>query len=118
MHNTQPRPRVPNRRARQFVERRQPFQGSNLWGQNVATPAGFTDAYVVFSYGTHWPLLIWDGEQWFENTTRFSASTSRHLYYTRPHPPAHVEPMEHQDMCRLLDRLTRQLHLELEPRTA
>jgi len=42
--------------------------------------------YVVFSYGGHWPLFIYDygTKRWFENDDRYSKTTSKHR--TKIHP--------------------------------
>lgn len=71
--------RTTNRQARRYVERRQPFRGSNCFGERVG------DGYVVYSYGRHWPLYIWlpDGG-WYENSSSYSVSTSRHRSQLRP----------------------------------
>lgn len=36
--------------------------------------------YVVYSYGHHWPIFVYDFEtqQWFENSDKFSVTTSKH----------------------------------------
>lgn len=69
--------RIANRDARQYVQRRVAFEGSNLYGTEVG------GRYIVYSYGTHWPLFIWSG-QWYENADKYSSSTSRHRTYCHP----------------------------------
>lgn len=73
---------VTRREARAKVQARHPFRTSN--GQLFArweTPS----LYVVYSYGDHWPLFLWNGTEWFENEDRRSVTTSHHRGYTHPH---------------------------------
>ena len=75
--------KISNSRCRAYVQRHKPFKGSNLY----ATPIDKgTDnhRYVVYSYGEHFPLLIYTRGCWFENEDRPSRTTSRHR--TQAHP--------------------------------
>lgn len=58
------------------VRNRLAFQGNNIYGQWEAAQ----DVYVVYSYGSHWPLAVWvrQWNQWFVNDARYSCTTSRH----------------------------------------
>lgn len=71
--------KIANKNARQYVTERRPFTGSNLFAEQRSG-----DRYIVFSYGHHHPLFLHDGVTWYENTTRFSVSTTRHAHYARP----------------------------------
>ena len=68
-------------RCRQYVTARQAFHNSNrqLYGRHER------GLYVVYSYGEHWPLFIYDGAQWLENSDRTSLTTSKHRTQTHPH---------------------------------
>ena len=70
---------IANRDARGYVERREPFKGSNLWSRWDG------DCYVVYSFDTHHPLFVYDGvaEQWYENMTYASRTTQKHRTQTR-----------------------------------
>lgn len=80
--------KIANSKCRPLVEARTPFQGSNLWGAWLnSTFVESTDKqYVVFSYGNHFPIYIYDQDtqQWFGNKDRFSQSTTRHQSQARP----------------------------------
>jgi hypothetical protein len=72
--------KVANAQCRDLVSRRLPFKGSNLWGDWEG------DIYVVYSYGTHFPLWVYDPSvhQWFGNADRYSVSTSKHRTQSQP----------------------------------
>lgn len=72
--------RITNRHAGAHAGAHTPFQGSNLYGE--ALPGG---GFVVYSYGPHWPLYVWDGCQWYENADRYSNSTTRHAAAAHPY---------------------------------
>ena len=77
--------RTTNKYADDFTTKREPFTASNTWGEWVK------DLYVVYSYGRHFPMFVWDGtvQAWFENTDKYSRSTSKQQGQLRPN--AHVE---------------------------
>lgn len=76
---------VTRQQARPYVQKKHPFRTSN--GQLYAlwpTP----NIYVVYSYGEHWPLFVWDAaaSRWLENEDRHSSTTTtRHRSYAHPH---------------------------------
>ena len=71
-------PRVANSNARKYVQQRKPFQGGNTYG------ACIEDRYVVYSYGAHWPMFVYDDGRWFANSDRYGRTTSKHR--TQLHP--------------------------------
>ena len=82
--------RVSGRDCREFVRERKPFhnsgtnhrhpKGSTLWGEWLND-----NLYVVYSYGTHWPLLVnWRGI-WFSNEEKSSRTTATHVRHTSPY---------------------------------
>lgn len=72
-------PRVANHSAREYVKNRKPFKGSNCWGEKAGP-----DRYVVYSYGTHFPMFVYDSGKWYGNKDRYSRSTNRR--YSQLHP--------------------------------
>jgi hypothetical protein len=80
--------KVANKRCRQYVQQRTPFQGSNLWGvwHNSTLVESNDRHFVVYSYGHHFPLFIYDEatQQWFVNRDKYSQSTTRHQSQARP----------------------------------
>jgi hypothetical protein len=73
--------RIANREAAGFAAGREPFENNNrtLFGSPLRN-----DDYVVYSYGTHWPLYVWLSGRWFENEESYSSTTSRHRIQARP----------------------------------
>ena len=81
--------RVSNNKARQYVNSLDEFQGSNTTGKwlNVANGRDGTNfLYVVYSYGSHFPMYIYDKVQgkWLGNKDKYSQSTTRHQSLLRP----------------------------------
>lgn len=46
--------------------------------------------YVVFSYGEHFPMYVWDSTlgRWFGNRDRYSNTTTKHQSHAHP---GHIE---------------------------
>jgi hypothetical protein len=94
--------RTTNAGSRVFVQARRDFQGANLFGQNRG------NIYVVFSYGEHWPLFIYDkrNNTWFENADRYSSTTSKHRSQSHPltdtvklSKAAMMQKLAHPEVC-------------------
>ncbi len=73
-------PRINNDEMREYVMSRREFYGSNTRGQYIC------DLYVVYSYGEHFPMYIYDTrfDKWYGNGGKYSRSTSRHQSQARP----------------------------------
>ena len=65
-----------NIKARQFVENKIPFTGNNLMGVLIH------GCYVVYSYG-YYPIHVFKDGIWYENTSKYSVTTSKHTSQTR-----------------------------------
>jgi hypothetical protein len=72
------------REAGSMVRHKVPFKGSNVYAESRVE--GAHAWYVVYSYGTHFPMYIFDytSEQWLGNNDKYSPSTSRHQRMCRP----------------------------------
>lgn len=66
-----------------LVAEKKPFYGSNVAGYWIHAKMGY---YVVFSYGEHYPLYVFDRGQnlWYRNMDKYSATTSQHSGYAFP----------------------------------
>lgn len=88
--------KIPNYKAREYVQNRQPFTGSNTFGECVG------NAYVVYSYGHHWPMFIYVDGKWYENANKRSVTTSRHQTQLRPYDTNLISDNELRDMIKKL----------------
>lgn len=98
--------KIANYQASSHTRNKQPFMGSNLFAEWRTGKDGHA-RYVVFSYGNHWPLYIWDAttEQWYGNLSHFSRSTMRHRTQAKPDniTSADIIPMHVHDMIKIVD---------------
>ena len=70
---------IANRNGRQYAEGKIDFQGSNTFGE------WYGSCYAVYSYGYHFPIFAFVQQQgWFENTDKYSISTSKHQSQMKP----------------------------------
>ena len=73
---------ISNQEMSDYVTELQPFTNhtESVWSDDVG------DMYVVYSYGTHFPIYMYDHktEMWFGNSDRYSPTTSRHRSLARP----------------------------------
>ena len=78
--------RVSNNKARQYVEKLEEFQGSNTFGKWHSWGEGARKLFVVYSYGHHFPMYVYDqvSNMWIGNKDKFSQSTTRHQSQLRP----------------------------------
>ncbi len=80
--------RVNNRGIRACVDRRMLFKNNNgtVYSEWHDGPCGRDTIYVVYSYGNHFPLYVYDvqTQQWYGNKDKYSPTTSRHQTQARP----------------------------------
>jgi hypothetical protein len=77
-----------------MVQDRREFVGSNLF-------AVYNNGkYVVYSYGDHFPLFVYHNGKWYENSDRYSVSTSKHR--TQSHPHCDTLPLNTSQMKELI----------------
>ena len=83
-------PQIANGDARKYVQERKLFRGNHTFGdwfeQGIDGTKDIVKRYVVYSYRYDFPLFVWDGlsNTWFENTTKFSQTTSKHRSQLHP----------------------------------
>lgn len=70
--------RVANIRASEYTTRKEEFRGNNTFGEWKG------DTYVVYSYGYHFPMYVYKNGQWYENSDKYSISTSKQQSQLRP----------------------------------
>ena len=98
--------KIANYQASSYSGNKKEFIGSNLFAEWRTGKDGHA-RYVVFSYGNHWPLYIWDTttEQWYGNFSRYGVTTSKHFGQARPAglTSADLIPMHVEDMIKIVD---------------
>lgn len=86
--------RLSNRDAYKATTNKEDFKANNLFGEHTTFMEGPSykseracdrqSAYVVYSYGYHFPMYMeWCGV-WYANQDRFSMTTSKHKGQARP----------------------------------
>ena len=98
--------RIANKDAREYVQKAEPFQGSNLFGEYDDSDEGSNTPYVVYSYGYHFPMFIYLNNIWYENSDKYSVSTSKHQ--SQSHPMMDTVKLNTEDMKRLLRKNTQE----------
>lgn len=83
--------RITNREASKYVTNLEEFKANNIFAEWVdgtdSSGQPIRDArYVVYSYGPHWPLFIYDvlTDRWYANKSKYGITTSKH--YGQAHP--------------------------------
>ena len=78
-------PKITNADCRSWVDDRDPFKTGN---KTIFAEFSGTDnkLYVVYSYGYHFPMYVYDREhgQWLGNKDKYSRTTSKHQSQARP----------------------------------
>ena len=94
--------RAANNNYRQHVESLTEFKGSNLFSESKPK------YYVVYSYGYHFPILLYvrANATWFINNDKYSRSTSKHQSQTHPYygKKVNTNKAELQKIINLLNR--------------
>lgn len=78
--------RTSNSKARDYVNSMEEFIGSNIYSHWYSWDEGMSRLYVVYSYGSHFPMYIYDDNEdvWVGNQDKYSRSTTRHQSQCRP----------------------------------
>lgn len=84
-----------NSRARFLVEERKPFTGSNCFAE-----INKNGQYIVYSYGYHYPLFVYNNGTWWVNKDRYSLSTTKHR--NKLAPTAHLIDSNTQELNQLI----------------
>jgi len=72
--------KIANKDASEYVNRCEEFEGSNTFAESGA------DLYIVYSYGRHFPMYVYDytTREWYANSDKYSTTTSKHQSQCRP----------------------------------
>jgi hypothetical protein len=79
-------PRLTNAQVRDAVNERRHFMNNNQTLYSASNWRDDGDLYIVYSYGTHYPVYVYDNiaRQWFGNNDKSSPTTERHKTQARP----------------------------------
>ena len=97
-----------NIKCRTFVQNRQAFTANNIFAEYITHNANGdqldTCRYVVYSYGKHFPMYIYEGGVWYANCDKYSPTTSKHQTQAYPcrgqqQPPT---PMDTKQMLTIV----------------
>lgn len=74
-----------NGKCRTHVQNREVFKANNIFAERSQSLNGEA-TYTVYSYGYHFPLFVYHEPTgtWFENSNRYSVSTSKHRSQAHP----------------------------------
>ena len=81
--------RCANNDARRYVNKREEFMNNNstMYAHTIASTTG-TDLYLVFSYGSHFPMYIAEEHEghvnWYGNMDKYRITTTNHQSLCRP----------------------------------
>ena len=90
--------RVANQDCRSYVERKEEFEGSNLYARKIGK------IYVVYSYGEHYPMFLFRKGWWYENSDGYSPSTGKHHSNARPYYSRNIKELTTEDMKNIIRR--------------
>jgi hypothetical protein len=82
----------------QHVKNREVFKANNIFSESL--PDG---AYVVYSYGHHFPMYLYTHGVWYRNKDRYSVSTSKHM--SQASPGLDTVPMDTAELKRIINTL-------------
>lgn len=88
--------KISNIRARGFVQDRLPFKANNLFAVNKG------NKYIVYSYGTHFPLFLFSNGIWYENQDKYSVTTSKQK--TQSHPLCNTQKVSTEWLISEIDQ--------------
>lgn len=85
--------RTSNKEARYYVESLIPFKASNTSGSYQRN-----GNYVVWSYDWY-PIFVYDGDNWYENSSKYSVTTSKQTSQLRPYRfPGEIIDIPHSEI--------------------
>ena len=70
--------KIANKNGGEYTANCTEFNGNNTFARWE------NGAYVVYSYGYHFPMYVWKNSGWFENSDKYSVSTSKQQTQLRP----------------------------------
>tara|TARA_Y100001963_G_scaffold141203_1_gene209144 strand:+ start:236 stop:529 length:294 start_codon:yes stop_codon:yes gene_type:complete len=72
--------RISNNKCRELVNNKIEFKANNIFSEHIKKDK----LYIVYSYGFHFPMYIKYKNTWYENSDKYSVSTSKQQTQARP----------------------------------
>ncbi len=80
--------KISNYQMREYTTHRKTFRTNNetVYARYESRSNTDKDLYVVYSYGEHFPMYVYDDEthSWFGNEDKYSTTTSKHQTLAKP----------------------------------
>ncbi len=91
-----------NGKCRYHVQNRVEFKANNIFSVHHRTYFNREPIYIVYSYGYHYPMFVYHEPTgtWFENSDRYSVSTSKHR--SQAHPLANTVKLKTHQLENLI----------------
>ena len=85
-----------NIKCNELVNKKIEFRASNIFSEHIKKDK----LYIVYSYGFHFPMYIKYKNTWYENSDKYSVTTSKHTSQARPNKPTKL--LNTSEMKRLI----------------
>ena len=72
--------KIANRNGSEYTSKLVEFKGNNTFSEWKKE-----GCYVVYSYGYHFPMYVYKRGEWYENSDKYSVSTSKQQTQLRPY---------------------------------
>lgn len=72
--------RTSNIKCSEYVNNKIEFKANNIFSEHIKKDK----LYIVYSYGHHFPMYIKYKNTWYENSDKYSVSTSKQQNQARP----------------------------------
>tara|TARA_Y100001951_G_C11288607_1_gene270538 strand:- start:2009 stop:2311 length:303 start_codon:yes stop_codon:yes gene_type:complete len=78
--------KISNYKCSELVSQKVEFNANNVFARSYTDKNSNCVLYVVYSYGEHFPMYVYDfkSNQWLENGNKYSVSTSKQQTQARP----------------------------------
>ena len=70
--------RISNKNSSEYVYNQVEFKANNVFSEKC------DNIYIVYSYGHHFPMYVNYCNKWYENSDKYSVSTSKQQSQSRP----------------------------------
>tara|TARA_R100001443_G_scaffold102276_1_gene110408 strand:- start:680 stop:985 length:306 start_codon:yes stop_codon:yes gene_type:complete len=88
----------------EFVNKKIEFKASNIFSEHIKKDK----LYIVYSYGYHFPMYVKYKNTWYENSDKYSITTSKQQNQARPNAKTKLmNTKQLKEMIRGLNGLSR-----------